>query len=165
MQITKVLIAHKGKIFHSESGYEWEQAAQRGCAVCLSLETFETRLQRPWAAWSHLEVGPAWSRWLDQMSSRGLFRPKSIHGPTLWVYGLNINVKRTAKNWLGQKPDVANSNDYIFPHILSALLIAATLSTMFEPVTTQNACPEENLVLWVASLLRAVLFYSLLHLL
>lgn len=150
-RITKTLIAHKGKIVHSESGYEWEQAAQRGCAICLPLETFKTRLERPWAAWSHLEVRLAWSRGLDQTSFSGPFWPKSVHGSNLSLYGLNINGKRIAKNGLGQKPDVVNSNVYIFPHILFALLIAAILTTTFKPVTTQKACPEQNLGVFVSS--------------
>lgn len=59
--------------------------------------------------------------------------------------------KELPKNWLGQKPDVVNSNVYIFPHIVSALLIAAALNMTFKPVTIQNACPEQSLGGFVSS--------------
>lgn len=108
-------------------------------------------LEKLWAAWSHLEVGPAWRRGLDQTSSRGPFWTKSVHDSNLWLYSLNINGKRIARIRLGQKPDVVNSSIYIFPHILSAHLIAATLTMTFKPVATQNACPEQNLGGFVSS--------------
>lgn len=159
-RIAKILIAHKGKTFHNESGYEWEQAAQRDCAICLSLETLKTWLEKLWAAWSHLEVRSAWSRGLDQTSSRGSFWPKSVHSSNMWLYSLNINGKR---NWLGQKPDVVNSNDYIFLHILTALLIAAILTMVLKPVTIQNACPEQNLGVFASCGLHFSIGYNIYY--
>lgn len=51
-----------------------------------------------------------------------------------------------------KKPDVVNSDVYIFLHILSALLIAATLTMVLKPVTIQNACPEQNLGVLASSM-------------
>lgn len=56
-RIAKILIAHKGETFHCERGYEWEQAAQRDCAISLSLETFKMKgMEHHWKSSEQLDL-------------------------------------------------------------------------------------------------------------
>lgn len=91
------------------------------------------------------EVRSAWSRGLDQTSSRGPF-PSNLN---LYIV---LICDSMASILMEKKPDWAKSSVYIFLHILSSLLRAATLTMMLKPVAIQNTCPEQDLGVFASSM-------------